>query len=281
MSSGRRWSPGAGHQETDDPTRTATERVTTLRALHRPGDPLIVPNVWDAASACAVEAAGFPAVATSSAAIAESLGHADGEATPVDEMLDAIARIAAAVAVPVTADLERGYRMGPAELVERLVSTGAVGCNLEDSDPSTDTMVDPNQQADVLSAVRAATIRAGADLVINARVDSYLHGSGPPEQRLADAVRRARLYLQADVDCVYPILATDGHAIGSLVEQAGGPVNILFRTASPPMPSLAELAELGVARISFGSGLFRSMQAQLASMLTMISAGDDPYPHRG
>jgi 2-methylisocitrate lyase-like PEP mutase family enzyme len=253
---------------------TVATKAATLRALHRPGDPLILPNAWDAASARVVEAGGFPAVATSSAAVAGVLGYADGEATPVDEMLNAVARIARAVSTPVTADLERGYGMAPTELVERLAATGAVGCNLEDSDPATGTLIDANQQADFLAAVRDAIRDARVDLVINARVDTYLHGTGPPSESLAEAIRRARLYVQAGADCVYPILATEPDAIRVLVEQAGGPVNILFRAGTP---SMADLAGLGVARVSFGSGLHRVMQANLAQLVTQIGEGRNPY----
>jgi 2-methylisocitrate lyase-like PEP mutase family enzyme len=249
----------------------------TFRALHRPGQPVILPNVWDAASARAVEAAGFPVVATSSAAIAATLGYADGEAAPVEEMLDAVARIAAAVSVPVTADLERGYAMAPAELVERVVATGAVGCNLEDSDPCTGTLIDPNRQADFLSAVREAVRHIALDLVINARIDTYLQASLTPVERLAEATRRAQLYFTAGADCVYPILANDPQAIGALARQAGGPVNILV---TPDTPTLSELAGLGVARISFGPRLHAAVQAYLLRRLTRIAAGDNPDDHR-
>lgn len=273
-----RWSPGTGHRGTGDPAHAAVGRAATLRALHRPGDPLVLPNVWDAASARAVEAAGFPAVATSSAAIADSLGYADGEATPVDEMLDAIARITRAVSIPVTADLERGYTMTPAQLVERLAATGVVGCNLEDSDPRTNTLIDPDKQADFLSAVRDAARRADLDLVVNARIDTYLHGTDTDPERLADATRRARRYLTAGADCVYPILAIGSQTIRALVGQVEGPVNILF---TPDTPSLPDLADLGVARISFGGGPHRATQAHFARLLTRIGAGDNPYhPHQ-
>lgn len=263
------WSPDARHREISDPAQVVAGRAATLRALHRPGDPLVLPNVWDAASARAVEAAGFPAVATSSAAIAASLGYADGEATPVDEMLDAVARIAHAVSVPVTADLERGYGIAPAQLVERLAATGVAGCNLEDSDPRTGAMIDPDRQADLLAAVRDAARHTELDLVINARIDAYLHGSGTEEERLAEATRRARRYVAAGADCVYPILVAEPAAIRALVGQAGGPVNIL---STPHTPSLTKLAGLGVARISFGDGLHRAAQAHLTRMLTRIGA---------
>ncbi|MDG4824121.1 isocitrate lyase/phosphoenolpyruvate mutase family protein [Asanoa sp. WMMD1127] len=238
----------------------------TLRALHRPGDPVVLANAWDAASARAVQAAGFPAVATSSAAVALSLGYADGEATPVDEMLDAVARIVRAVDVPVTADLERGYGLPPAQFVERVLATGAVGCNLEDSDPRTKRLVDVDRQADFLAAVRAA---AGPDLVVNARVDAYLRGVADP---LATARDRARRFRAAGADCAYPILATAEPDIAVLA--ADGPVNVLFIPATPALPALAAL---GVARVSFGDGIHEALAADHARMLAAIVAGASPY----
>ncbi|MEU8385462.1 isocitrate lyase/phosphoenolpyruvate mutase family protein [Streptosporangium sp. NPDC048865] len=253
---------------------TARRKAAALRALHVPGRPLVVPNVWDAASARAVEAAGFPVIATGSAAIAPVLGYDDGEETPVEEMLAAIARISRSVGLPVTADMERGYGLEPAELVERLVAAGASGCNLEDSDPRTEVMVDAGEQAAYLRAVRDAATAAGADLVINARVDTYMNGTGDAEERLAESVRRGRRYLEAGADCVYPIFASEAGAVRALVEGIGGPVNILFR---PGTPSLGELASLGVARVSFGHGLHRAVQAYADRMLTAIRDGESPY----
>ncbi|SCG58312.1 isocitrate lyase/PEP mutase family protein [Micromonospora inositola] len=253
---------------------TDSRPAAALRALHRPGDPLILPNAWDAGSARAVAAAGFPAVATSSAAVAESLGHADGEATPVAEMLDAVARVVRSVPVPVTADLERGYGLRPAELVERLLATGAVGCNIEDSDPRTHQLYDAGEQADLLAGIRAAARDAGVDLVLNARVDVHLRAAGPPEGRLAEAVRRARRYRAAGADCVYPILLADPEQIRALVAEVDAPVNVLARAG---MPGPAELAALGVARVSFGSGLYAAARARTVEMLASIRAGDEAF----
>jgi 2-methylisocitrate lyase-like PEP mutase family enzyme len=236
-------------------------KAAALRALHVPGQPVILPNVWDVSSARTVAEAGFPALATSSAAVAASLGYADGEAMPVAEALAAIRRIAAAVDLPVTADFERGYGLAPAELVERLVEAGAVGCNLEDSDPRTKAMVDPDEQADFLAEVR---VHSGADLVINARVDVFVRGLADP---VPEGIRRARRYHAAGADCVYPIVASDPEAIAELVRESGAPVNILSR---PGAPSLAELAALGVARVTFGSGLHRSVHQHLESVLEAV-----------
>jgi 2-methylisocitrate lyase-like PEP mutase family enzyme len=226
----------------------------------------VLPNVWDAASARAVAAAGFPAVATSSAAVALSLGYADGEATPVEEMLDAIARIVRAVDVPVTADVERGYGLPPAQLAERLLATGAVGGNLEDSDPRTKRLIDVDRHADFLAGVRGA---AGADLVINARVDAYIRDVADP---LPVAIERGRRFLAAGADCVYPLGAAAEADIEALVDV--GPVNILF---TPDTPALPALAGLGVARVSFGDGIHEALAATHARMLAAIVAGTSPY----
>ncbi|MER7505363.1 isocitrate lyase/phosphoenolpyruvate mutase family protein [Nonomuraea pusilla] len=246
----------------------ADDGAAALRALHVPGHPVVLPNVWDAASARVVADAGFPAVATGSAAVAGALGHQDGEGMPVAEMLAAVARVAGAVEVPVTADVERGYGLKPSELVERLLDAGAAGCNLEDSDPRTGELVDPGEQADLLAGVRAA---AGDRLVVNARVDTYLKGG----TSRAAALDRARRYLEAGADCVYPITLAAEDEIRALVEELGGaPVNILY---VPGGPSLRRLAELGVARISFGSGVHRAAMAYVGDLVRGIRDGRDPY----
>src|SRR3954451_5195102 len=157
-----------------------------LRSLHRPGDPLLLPNAWDVATARAVVAAGFPVVATTSAGVAGTLGYEDHEGAPGDEMLAAAARIARSVDVPVTIDAEAGYGMEPAELVAALRSVGAAGCNLEDTDHTDETLRDPDRHAEWLRAVRQAASEDGYPLVINARIDvflgPFLAGAGPGTQ---------------------------------------------------------------------------------------------------
>jgi 2-methylisocitrate lyase-like PEP mutase family enzyme len=249
--------------------------AATFRDLHVPGEPLVLPNAWDAASARMVEAAGFPVVATSSNATAAILGYADGEEAPVEEVLTAAAQIARAVDVPVTVDFERGYGLVPAELVERFAATGAVGLNLEDSDPPTGEMVDPAEQAEFLAAVRSAAQSAGVDLVINARTDSFLRGAGSPEEQLAGSIDRGRRYLEAGVDCVYPIAASDPDAIRALVDGISGAVNAGYGRGKL---SLGELAELGVARISFGPTLQRAVYERFGSeVLPAVAAGENPF----
>lgn len=256
---------GAEHRGASDmDTATAAQ----LRALHKPGDPLVAPNSWDAASAKAIERAGFPAVATSSAAVAACLGWEDGETAPVEEMLAAATRIAHAVAVPVTVDFEHGYRLAPEELVARVAATGAVGLNLEDSDPATGALVEPADQARFLQAVRAAADRLGHDLVINARTDSFLRAVGTPEEQLEASVQRGNLYLEAGADCVYPLGAGEPRVIEALTSRIDGPVNIARPLTSPG--SIRDLAELGVARVTFGPGLQRALYAGLDAMLAEL-----------
>ena len=242
-----------------------------LRSLHVPGRPLVLPNAWDAASARAVEAAGFLAVATASAAIAESLGYRDGEGTPVDAMFAAVARVVQAVAVPVTADMEAGYGLPAAELADRLLATGAVGCNIEDTDHRAGGLVDAE-----LQAVRIADLRRAASVpvVINARIDVHLRNVGSPEHRVSEAIRRARLHLAAGADCVYPVGVADEPTISALVAGVGGPINVYAQPSAPP---LARLAELGVARVSYGPWLHRLAMQAMQRALARIGGGGDPY----
>src|SRR6185295_9954934 len=204
-------------------------RCNLLRSLHRPGDPLLLPNAWDVATARAVVAAGFPVVATTSGGVAAALGYDDHEGAPGDEMLAAAARIARGVEVPVTVDAEAGYGMAPAELVAALQSAGAAGCNLEDTDHTDESLRDPARHAEWLSAVREAAAADGYPLVINARVDvflgPFLAGAGPgaQEELVPDALRRAHAYLEAGVDCVYPITLWEAAALRSFMAGVEGP----------------------------------------------------------
>ena len=239
-------------------------RANLLRSLHVPGDPLVLPNAWDVASAQAVVAAGFPVVATTSGGVAATLGYEDHEAAPGAEMLAAAGRIARSVDVPVTVDAEAGYGLEADELVVALRDAGAAGCNLEDTDHSTGGLREPEEQAGWLRRVREAD---DYGLVVNARVDAFLHGNGPPGEFLHEALERARAYLEAGADCVYPILLSEGDAIAAFVVGAGGPVNIL---AGNGAPSPRELAALGVARISYGTRLHRDVMRKFEESLALI-----------
>ncbi|ADJ43396.1 carboxyvinyl-carboxyphosphonate phosphorylmutase [Amycolatopsis mediterranei S699] len=243
--------------------------AAALRALHVPGKPLVLANVWDADTAKLVEAAGFPAIATSSVAVAAALGFPDGEQAPADEMFAAAARIAKAVGVPVTVDAESGYGLSGVELAGRLLGAGAVGCNFEDTDHATGDVRPVEAQAARIAALRAA---AGDGLVINARIDSFR--GVDPEEALDAGVARAKAYLEAGADCVYPIHLRTPELIAEFVRGTGGAVNT---AAWPGSPGLEGLADLGVARISLGGGLWQYVRKQFEAAVTGVAQGKLPY----
>jgi 2-methylisocitrate lyase-like PEP mutase family enzyme len=246
-----------------------------FRSRHRPGRPVVLPNAWDAASAVAVVQAGFGAVATTSSGLAAALGWEDHERAPAAEVFAAVGRISRSVTVPVTADLEGGYGLPPDELVDRLLAAGAVGCNLEDSDHRAGAdapLLDADEHAAYLAAVKDAGRAAGVDIVLNARIDVYVRGVGDPASRADETRRRARRYRDAGADCVYPIAIRDRDALAAIVADSGGAdtggaVNVL---ALPGWLSLGELAGLGVARVSYGGSLFHHLQQALAARLGEI-----------
>jgi 2-methylisocitrate lyase-like PEP mutase family enzyme len=254
-------------------TKLLAARADALRALHRPGRPVVLPNAWDVASARRFVKMGHAAIATTSAGVANSLGWADGEAMPADEMLAAVARIAAAVDVPVTADLEAGYGLAPEELAARVIASGCVGLNLEDSSHASGkpVLVAAEENAKRVAAVKQAGRAAGVDLVLNARVDVFVREPMPGTalSKVDEGIRRGRLYLEAGADCVYPILAHEERDIAALVEGIAGPVNVMGIPAAPP---LARLAELGVARVTFGSLLMREALSEAERYLGVYAA---------
>jgi 2-methylisocitrate lyase-like PEP mutase family enzyme len=240
-----------------------------LRELHRIGRPLLLVNVWDAAGARAVVAAGSPVVATSSVAMAAARGGSDTNRDR-DAAFAQLAQIAAAVDVPVTADLEGGYGLPPADLVDAVLAAGAVGCNIEDTDHSTgDRLLDPEQGAAYLAAIREAADRRGVRVVLNARIDAIIrHPRRDPAAAMDEVLRRARLYLDAGADCVYPISLRDPALVAQVVKDLERSVNV-----NPSKP-LVSLAEAGAARISLGGGVHQWMMGELQRRATRLLAGD-------
>ena len=236
---------------------TAPTKAEQFRAMHHGPTPLVLANAWDPVSARVMAEAGFRAIATSSGAVARVLGYDDGQLTPAAEMFAAVARIVRAVDVPVTADMEAGYGLDPKEFAERLLETGAVGCNLEDSVDG--ELVDMQRQADFLGAVRAT---AGADLVINARVDNFVRAG-----EVADAIARGRAYRRAGADCVYPIMAPLD-VLRHLVDEIGGPINA---HAKPNGPTPSDLTALGATRISYGTSLHTYTTNALRDLLPELT----------
>ncbi|MFJ3639202.1 isocitrate lyase/phosphoenolpyruvate mutase family protein [Streptomyces sp. NPDC090108] len=236
-----------------------TDAALAFRALHVPGRPLVLPNAWDAVSAAIVEEAGAAAVATTSAGLAWALGAADGDRLGREQALEAVARVARAVRVPVTADIESGYAedaAGVAGTVRAVIEAGAVGVNIEDARHEADggPLRPVAEQAERIAAARAAADAAGVPLFVNARIDTFLRGAGGVEQTL----ERAAAYLAAGADGVFVPGAVDPVTVKALVTGVDAPLNVLV---GPGAPSVAELAALGVARISAGSALAEAVHA--------------------
>lgn len=234
--------------------QTQIDRAQAFRSMHDRSAILLLPNAWDAGSARLFARRGFAAIATTSGGVAWSLGHADGEQAPLAEVLAAIARITRVVDVPVTADIETGYGETPAAVgatVQAVIAAGAVGINLEDSLHG-DALRDCADAAARVHAARLAAAPTDVPIVINARVDCWMQPAGDESERFDDAVYRAKAYLAAGADCVYPIGLVDVVTLAAFVKAIDAPVNV---GARPGMPDLAELARLGVARVSTATRL--------------------------
>ncbi len=248
-------------------------KADAFRAMHRGPKILLLPNVWDVASARVIEESGFRAIATTSAGIAFTLGYPDGQKISREEMLARVARIANAVRAPVTADVEAGYGDRPedaAQTARGVIEAGAVGMNLEDgTDDPQHPLADLPSQLEKIRAVREAALNSGVRLVLNARTDVYLLQVGPPEKRYDETLRRLLAYRDAGADCVFAPGVRDAETITRLVRDVQCPLNIL---AGPGAPSIPEMEKLGVARVSLGSapmratlGLLRRMAEELKS----------------
>lgn len=259
------------------------ETALAFRALHIPGRPLVLPNAWDTASARLVEESGAAAVATTSAGLAWDLGAADGDRLDRDRALGAVARIAAAVRVPVSADIESGYAKdaaGVGDTIRAVLAAGAVGVNIEDAlydgegddgegvgDGGRGPLRPVAEQAERIAAARAAADAAGVPLFINARIDTVLRSAGGVEETL----ERAAAFLVAGADGIFVPGVVDPGTVKSLVAGVEGPLNVLV---GPGAPSVAELAALGVARISTGSSIAAAAHAMVRrAARELLSAG--------
>jgi 2-methylisocitrate lyase-like PEP mutase family enzyme len=230
-------------------------KAVAFRALHRGPRALVMANAWDAMTARMFEAEGFPAVATTSGGVAGALGFRDGEGAPWDEVVGQTMRVARAVAVPVTADIEGGFGATPEEVgrnIGEIIAAGAVGVNLEDSIPGQGGMRAMKDAAARVRAAREAANRAGVPIVINARVDLFIRHVGEGEAQLAAAIERGRAYLAAGADCIYPIGLSDQPTIKRLVDALTCPININVRAGHPTVEALEAL---GVRRITTATSL--------------------------
>ncbi len=244
------------------------QRVAEFRALHAPGQWLVLPNAWDAASAKLAEIAGAKAVATSSAAVAWCHGYPDGDVMPRDVVMTAAKEAVRAVNLPVTVDSEGGYSSDPAKVADHvmaLIDLGVAGINLEDATGAPDLL------AAKIKAIKAAVKAKGADIFINARSDVYLFNLAPDDQKLAEIIRRGKLYAESGADGLFAPAMHDPKAIGEVVNAVGLPINILLMKASPP---LAELKAAGARRITTGASTGRAAYgATMRAMKMLLDEG--------
>jgi 2-methylisocitrate lyase-like PEP mutase family enzyme len=251
--------------------RNQAELGRQFLELHRGPKILVLPNAWDVASARVIEEAGFPAIATTSAGVAFSFGYPDGQKISREDVLGVVRRIAGAVDVPVTADMEAGFGSSPeqvADTVRELIAAGAVGMNLEDGAEQTPQfLVDLSRQKEIIGAVQEAASGSGVPFVLNARTDILLYGIGPAETRLARAIDRLNAYRDAGAQSLFAPGARDSETIGKLARGVSGPLNILATVGTPP---IAELQRLGVARVSLGSGPMRATLGFLGRMARQL-----------
>jgi len=234
--------------------------AATFRALHQNTTPLRLANAWDAGSARLIESVGAPAIATTSAGVAWALGYPDGDTLPIRDLAGVVAAITRIVGIPLSVDAEGGYATDPAtvgENIAMLVDAGAVGINIEDGGGSPDLL------AAKIERIRRVVAAKGVDLFINARVDVYLRGLGSEAGRLAEVIARATRYREAGADGIFVPGLVDSATIRQVVEATPLPVNLLAWKGLPPA---AELAALGVRRLSAGSGICQSLWGRAAGL---------------
>ena len=245
------------------------EKAEMFLKFHHDEEILVLLNSWDIGSSKLIEACGYKAIATTSMGIAASLGYPDCEIITLSEMIAAITGIVNAVQVPVTVDIEAGYGNNINEIIEsvkKIIATGIVGINIEDSINLNPELIDEMEFCERISAIRSLSDSLGFHLVINARTDSFYTSSGPTREKLAESIRRGNKYREAGADCIFVQPVWDKETIATLVMEINAPINILSNPgigAGILPPSVRELQDLGVARLSLGSGL---MKATLAFM---------------
>jgi 2-methylisocitrate lyase-like PEP mutase family enzyme len=226
--------------------------------LHHNGKLLVLPNIWNPLGAMLLEDLGYKAVATASASIAFSNGYDDGQKIPFDELLLLLKKIVSSVKIPVTADVESGYASCNSQLkenIKKLIETGIVGINFEDSLPDESNLFSKEEQAEKISLIRKTASEMGSSLFINARTDVFIKENNlSKEEKLAEAIERGKAYKDAGADCFYPILLKEKESIQTIIEEVSLPVNILML---PGVPDFSTLKQIGVSRISLGPGFLK------------------------
>jgi 2-methylisocitrate lyase-like PEP mutase family enzyme len=241
------------------------ERATTLKALHVPGDPAILPTVWDAWSARLAVDAGFAALTVGSHPVADSVGKADGEGMSFDDLTTRVAQIAGAVDVPLSVDIESGYGEAPQRLIDGLLKAGAVGFNIEDTvHREGKRLRTPEEHAALVGELRKAADDAGVHVVINARTDLFIRNDGDDSDRVDRAIARLKLAAEAGADSLYPVGRHDPDTMRRLTAELPLPVNAI---ALPDQDDPASFGPLGVGRISFGPFLQRALSGRAETLL--------------
>ena len=244
--------------------------------FHQDKDILVLLNSWDIGSSKLIEACGYKAIATTSMGIAASLGYPDCQVIQLAEMIEVITGIVRGVQVPVTVDIEAGYGKNVDDIIDsvkKIIATGIVGINIEDSVDLNPTLIDEMEFCERISAIRALSDSLGFHLVINARTDSFYTSSGSPREQLSESIRRGNKYRDAGADCIFVQPVWERETISTLVKEIDAPINILANPgigAGMP-PSVSELQDLGVARVSLGSGLMKATLALIKKVADELS----------
>jgi len=261
------------------------KRAEQFLELHRQDKLLVLPNIWNPIGARILEAKGFPAAATASAAISSSLGYRDGEKINLSTHLDIIERIVQSVAIPVTADIESGYSpdlKGLRDSMNRIINTGVAGINVEDSVSKEGVIRDADEQCERIATVRNVAEDRGLHLVVNARIDCFLSDtSNTKNEVINEVIKRADAYCQAGADCVYPIGVLDLETIKILRKEIKYPINILGSHRTIPLKTMQEI---GINRVTFGPFIFRSALKKFVNIIEELgrlgsynSFGDDTF----
>jgi len=252
------------------------EKAELFLKYHHDKEILVLLNSWDIGSSKLIEACGYKAVATTSMGIAASLGYPDCEVIQLPEMIEVITGIINAVEVPVTVDVEAGYGNNLNEIIDsakKIIATGIIGINIEDSIDLNPLLIDEMEFCERISAIRALSDSMDFHLVINARTDSFYTSTGSTQEKLSESIRRGNKYREAGADCIFVQPVWEKETIATLVKEINAPINIL---ANPTIgagvtPSISELQDLGVARVSLGSGLMKATLALIKKVANELS----------
>jgi len=258
-------------------SRIQKEKAELFLKFHHDKEILVLLNSWDIASSKIIEASGYKAIATTSMGIAASLGYPDCQIIKLSEMIEVITGIANNIKAPITVDIESGYGNNLNEIIDsvkKIIATGIVGINIEDSIDLNPNLIDVMEFCERISAIRSLSDSQGFHLVINARTDSFYTSSGSPSEKLAESIKRGNKYREAGADCIFVMPVWEKETIATLVKEINAPINILSNPgigAGILPPSVRELQDLGVARLSLGSGLMKATLALIKKVADELS----------